>query len=125
MARIMIITLCLAAATVANAGDSGNFAAGERIEVTAPTASFELTVSHNPADGSRKLIVNMSNALIEIFDLNMQRIDAVKPRQSVDLTEILHGHGLVAISIGGGNAVYVDVSNGTVAIARNGQEDAS
>ena len=93
MARIMIITLCLAAATVANAGDSGNFAAGERIEVTAPTASFELTVSHNPADGSRKLIVNMSNALIEIFDLNMQRIDAVKPNPLAgDLDPFIEGY---------------------------------
>lgn len=93
-------------------------------EGTGPS-SIDLQLTRGTAQNDRVLFINRTDKAVNIVDMNMARIRTIKPRQSVDISESVSDDQNVAISIGGEQLIYLEVSPGMSVIAANSEEDAS
>lgn len=123
------IYVALILAFVASAACAQDFGASiyseeKRIDESG-LSTIELRLTQGKADVDRVLFVNRSDKAIDIVDMNMTRIRTVKPRQSVDVSESVKDAQHVAISIGGGHLIYLELLPGTSVIATNFEEDKS
>ncbi len=89
------------------------------------SSAIELRLTRGTAQVERILFLNQSDKAIDIVDMNMTRIRTIKPRQSVDVTESVEEERHVAISIGGGHLIYLELEPGMSVIAANLEEDPS
>jgi hypothetical protein len=81
----------------------------------------QMVIARTPG-GRGKLVVNRSEELVEIFDMNLNRLEVIKPGQALSVEESLRDNSMVAISIGGSDFAYIDFVHGTVATIKSEQE---
>ena len=119
----------LALAMVAGAAQAAELGSGieseERWSVGTGASAIELRSLQGEAQSERVLFINRSDAAIDIVDMNMTRIRTIKPSSSVDITDSVANDEHVAISIGDGHVIYLELRPGTTVIARNAKEEQS
>ncbi len=119
MLRILVVSAIFAVSASAAADQSGSTSRSESRTLWSDNATYEVVVARGSSTGGGRLIVNESDQFIVVLDLNMSRIDVIKPKQSVDMTETLEGHLVVALSVGDSELTYVDFAPGTTVIGKN------
>ena len=119
---IYIAFLLFAAASAAAADQKARVQVDEPVQIQVAGTPTQMVIARSPG-GRGKLVVNRSDESVEIFDMNLTRLEVIKPWQALSVQESLHGDATVAISVGGSDFVYVDFVDGTVATIKSEQED--
>jgi hypothetical protein len=119
---IYIAFLLFAVASAAVADQKARVQVDEPVQIPVAGTSTQLVIARTPG-GHGKLVVNRSEKVVEIFDMNLNRLEIIKPWQSVSVAESLRDSSVVAISIGGSDFAYVDFAHGTVATVKSEQEN--
>lgn len=118
---IYIAFLLFAVASAAVADQKARIQVDEPVQIHVTAAPTQLVIARTPG-GRGKLVVNRSGEVVEIFDMNLNRVDVIKPWQSVSVEGSLREESMVAISIGGSDFAYVDFAHGTVVTIKSEQE---
>ena len=119
---IYIAFLLFAVASAATADQKARVQVDEPVQIHVTGTPAQMVIARTPG-GRGKLVVNRSDELVEIFDMNLTRLEVIKPWQALSVEHSLHGDSTVAISIGGSDFAYVDFVDGTVATIKSEQED--
>ena len=119
---IYIAFLLFAVASAAVADQKARVQVDEPVQIPVAGTPTRMVIAKTPG-GRGKLVVNRSDEIVEIFDMNLNRLEVIKPWQSVSVEESLRDNSMVAISIGGSDFAYVDFAHGTVATVKSEQEN--
>ena len=118
---IYIAFLLFAVASAAVADQKASIQVDEPLQIHASGAPVQMVIARTPG-GRGKVVVNRSDQVVEIFDMNLNRVEVIKAWQAVSVEGSLRDNSTVAISIGGSDFAYIDFVHGTVATIKSEQE---